>query len=73
VKGAEEATVFGANLSRPTGSFGQRQKPGEEKERPKGKSKTGTSYFAKNRNFLLCLDMPPGIVHEENAHGAGRY
>jgi len=34
-----------ANLSRPTGSFGQP---------PKGRS--GTFYFAQNRNFLFCLD-----------------
>ena len=36
-------TVFGADLSRPTGSLGQRQKPKE------AKSKKG--------NFLLCLDI----------------
>ena len=35
--------LFGANLSRPTGSFGQRQ--------------IGHFYFAQNRTFLLCVDI----------------
>ena len=53
-------TVFGANSSRPTGSFRQRQKPNPKTQRQtkeeKGKPQSGTSYFAQNRNFLLCLD-----------------
>src|SRR2546421_12609823 len=43
--GEGAAAFLAANLSRPTGSFGQP---------PKGES--GTFYFAQIRNFLLCLD-----------------
>src|SRR5207244_4177622 len=48
--GEGAAAFLAANLSRPTGSFGQP---------PKGES--GTFYFAQIRNFLLCLDT--GLIY----------
>ena len=40
--------------------------------RPASPFKSGTFYFAGNRNFLLCLDSPPGLPRPAPSERAAR-
>ncbi len=61
-EGRRRFLVFGPNLSRPTGSFGQRQKPKKRRPKPEHSTllRTGTFYFALTGQYFRRGTRPNG-------------